>query len=87
MYHRGPHEQWGKFLDSRQYGNVLVVLNENNGDDNHPVWIVARHPEYGRIETSVPFSNRDKARLYLRVLDGIKATQLLEDRLNQQAGR
>ena len=77
------HEKWGKFIDSARFGNLLILLNEDNNDDNHPVWIIARHPDYGRIETSVPFSNRRKARLYLKVLDGIQATRLLEAQLAQ----
>lgn len=72
-----PHEKWGKFIDSAKIGSILVVLNEDNSEGKHPVWLIARPTECERIEISVPFTNRDNAKLFMAELNASKADELL----------
>ncbi len=73
-----PYEQWGKFIDSANIGSILVVLNEDNNEGKHPVWLIARPTGCERIEISVPFTNRDNAKLFMAQLNASKADDLIQ---------
>lgn len=76
---RVVHEKWGRFIENRQYGQVLIVLNEEDGSGNHPVWFIFRHPGFGRIEFKVDFTDREMASRYLERLDEAETDRLIED--------
>lgn len=78
------HELWGRFVFSRLYGYVLVVLNENNEEGEHPLWLILRHPKLSRIEFSVAFNDRDEARNYMQSLTDWQLDGLIDHEISLQ---
>lgn len=78
------HEVWGRFVFSTVYGYVLVVLNENNDEVDHPVWLILRHAELSRIEFSVAFDNRENAREFMQQLKEGEMDQLIDAELAER---
>ena len=68
---------WGKFVISAEYGQILAIIEQDESAAEQLVWLITRLPEQRRLETSVGFTSREEAELYLKYLDGAEAQRRL----------
>ncbi|MDW7548749.1 hypothetical protein [Pseudoalteromonas peptidolytica] len=79
------HEKWGRFVDTEDYGQVLVILNQDDGSDDHSVWLITRYNNTERIEFCVPFGNRIDAKMFLDGIDALEAQRRVSSEIGSQA--
>lgn len=74
------HEKWGKFVETKQFGQVLIIINQEDGSDEHSVWIIARHSKLTRVEFNIPFDTEVETQSFFNALeeDEVEARLILE---------
>ena len=82
---KAVHEKWGRFIVTEKYGQVLVILNQDDGSDEHSVWLITRYNNTERIEFCVPFSNRIDAKRFLDEIDEVEAQRRVNSEIDWQA--
>jgi hypothetical protein len=80
-------EKWGKFVETEKYGLALIILNQEDGSDNHAVWVIARYDEVKRIEFNVPFEVRAEAKSFLEKVDSEEIQCRLDNEIEWQKGQ